>query len=642
MHQASAIGAVNADSPALGDKAGNRIAGQRLATAGHMGEQVANPANLHLAAVTAAPRRGQLELGGTGFHQPLGGVHHLGGRQVAGPHRRVHILHRTLLYLACHPQVIDAGQCQALELALQQAAAGGDIHLPGLGPEPVLHLGSGPGGAQVPQAGLQPVAARHAILAGQYLHPLPGGQGIGEGNDGTVDLGAATAVPHFGMDVVGKIQRGRSLGQIDNIPLGREYVDTVLGRLETELLRHLAHVTGFVMPVQHLPQPGDLFLVGTGQLVGCIRALVLPVGAHPEFRLLMHVESANLHLQYLALGPDDRGMQGAIAVLLGVGDVIVKLVGDVVPQTVHQAQGGIAVTDFRHQDAHGANIVDLGKTDALALHFSPDTVDMLGAPADLEGEPGVAQHLGKLLFHLGDELVPFHPLAIQQAGDLAVGISVQVAEGQVLQFPLELAYAQSMRQRRVDIEHFAGHRQPALLVVLDSAESAGSLRQLDQGNAHIVHQGDQHFANIVFLAQCLAQHGAVAGAAQLANRGHSHNALEQRDHRLAELGLYLLRCQALLPQGAVQHSGYQAIATHLQFRQDDRDIQASGETIHFPGPVTGVDTGLQANSLNQATGAQQARLFAGSQLDGQSLQPLVQVDSPAGPQMRLVADLHHT
>ena len=74
-------------------------------------------------------------------------------------------------------------------------------------------------------------------------------------------------------------------------------------------------------------------------------------------------------------------MQRLVAVFLGVGNVVVKLVGNVVPAGVDNPQYGVAVGDFRHQNTHGAHVVYLGEIDPLALHFAPDGVDMLGPAA---------------------------------------------------------------------------------------------------------------------------------------------------------------------------------------------------------------------------------------------------------------------
>ena len=65
--------------------------------------------------------------------------------------------------------------------------------------------------------------------------------------------------------------------------------------------------------------------------------------------------------------------------------------GDISPQTVHHAQRGIAVRNFGHQYADRANIVNLRKTNAFALHFPPDTVNVLGTACYLDFKVNLAQ-----------------------------------------------------------------------------------------------------------------------------------------------------------------------------------------------------------------------------------------------------------
>jgi len=71
-------------------------------------------------------------------------------------------------------------------------------------------------------------------------------------------------------------------------------------------------------------------------------------------------------------------VNGAVVVLLGRGDVVVELAGQVLPLGVHHPQGGIAFGNGVHVDAHGAHVVDLVEGLALALHLLPDPVDVLG------------------------------------------------------------------------------------------------------------------------------------------------------------------------------------------------------------------------------------------------------------------------
>ncbi|MNH00628.1 hypothetical protein D3C79_598270 [compost metagenome] len=229
------------------------------------------------------------------------------------------------------------------------------------------------------------------------------------------------------------------------------------------------------MPFEHLAQPGDLFFVviGAGLDVG---ALVAPVGADAKFGLFVHAVGTDLHFQYLALGADHGGVKRAVAVLLGVGDVVVELFGDVPPEGVDDAQRGVAVAHFRDQHAHRAHVVDLAELQTLALHFAPDRIDVFGPAADVGLDPGGQQFVLQLVHHIADEAFTVQAPLMQKLGDLLVLIRLKVTEGQVFQLPLDVTDTQAMRQRCVNVEHFASNAVTLLVVgAFDRTDRTGSL-----------------------------------------------------------------------------------------------------------------------------------------------------------------------
>ena len=120
-------------------------------------------------------------------------------------------------------------------------------------------------------------------------------------------------------------------------------------------------------------------------------------------------------------------------------------------------QCGVAVPHFRHQDAYGPDVVDLGEIDALAAHLPPDAVDMLGAACQLGVDAGATQFLAQFPQHFLYVALTVETLLVQLPGDLLVSGLVQVAEREVLQLPLDMPDAQAVGQRRVDVEHLPGH-----------------------------------------------------------------------------------------------------------------------------------------------------------------------------------------
>src|SRR5690606_8581782 len=69
-------------------------------------------------------------------------------------------------------RIVGTGQRHASQFAFEHDLAGLHVLLAGLLLEPVLHLGPGPGGVDVAQVGVEPVAARPAGTPGDDLHLL--------------------------------------------------------------------------------------------------------------------------------------------------------------------------------------------------------------------------------------------------------------------------------------------------------------------------------------------------------------------------------------------------------------------------------------------------------------------------------------
>jgi hypothetical protein len=73
---------------------------------------------------------------------------------------------------------------------------------------------------------------------------------------------------------------------------------------------------------------------------------------------------------------------------------------------------------------------------------------VLRPAGDVGLDAGLGQGRSDALLGVGDEALAVGALLVEQAGDAAVGLGLQVAEGEVLQLPLELPDAQPVGQRR--------------------------------------------------------------------------------------------------------------------------------------------------------------------------------------------------
>ena len=179
---------------------------------------------------------------------------------------------------------------------------------------------------------------------------------------------------------------------------------------------------------------------------------------------------------------------------------------------------------------------------------------MLGSTGNFELQTRVAQDLGEFIRHFRDKPIALQTFTIQQASNLAIGFCVSIAKGQILQFPFQLADAQSMRQRCVHLKHLPPNLSTPLLILFHRADRTRALRQFYQGNAYIVDQRNQHFAYIVFLVMRLAKHRALVLQRQIADSCHTQHALYQANHRVTELRSHLLSIETPLPHCAVKHT----------------------------------------------------------------------------------------
>ncbi len=419
-----------------------------------------------------------------------------------------------------------------------------------------------------------------------------------------------------------------------------EHIDAVGLDVDAQLVGQAADVAQFFVPFEHLTQPGDLFfvMVRTGIDVG---ALVAPVGADPQFGLLVHGVGADLHLQHLALGADHRGMQRAIAILLGVGDVIVEFLGNVPPQGVHDTQRGVAVTHFRNQHTNGANVVDLAELQALLLHFSPDGIDVLGASVDFRLDAGRGQFVLELLDDIGDVLLAIEPTLVQQLGDLLVLLGLEVAEGQILQLPLDVADAQAVGQRCVDVEDLAGDTL-ALLVVgqLHRADGAGALGQLDQRDADVVDHGHQHLAQ-VFHLRLGPEHQRFARVEAGADRRHAQHTFDELGHHRPEALVHIGQLNLALTHAAVDDRSDQAVLIQFEVSEDLGDLQADliAGGAFAPEVLRGI--GLLFRFAGELAGLLQRRTVKCRVHPQHMIEPAIQVDAAVRIDRLNRSDLYH-
>ncbi len=183
---------------------------------------------------------------------------------------------------------------------------------------------------------------------------------------------------------------------------------------------------------------------------GLTAFFVAPMRCDTKLCVLVHVVRSNLHFDGLALRSDHGGMQRAIVVFLGIRDVVVELARNIRPQVVNGSERRVALFDVLNEDSHRADVVQRVQAAVFTLHFSPDAIDVLRSTGNVGVDAIRLQFIVQLNPHSLDEALAFCAFFVKRFGDPEVGVGIEIAERQILEFPLELPYAEAIRECRVD------------------------------------------------------------------------------------------------------------------------------------------------------------------------------------------------
>ena len=177
---------------------------------------------------------------------------------------------------------------------------------------------------------------------GQDLHDIAILEFGMQRDQAAVHLRPHTAVPHLGMNGKRKIHRCGMIRQGNGLAPGRQHRNPV-----TDIGQATGQVTHevFGRPLGHIQDGLAQHLVHAGFFEGGHLAfLVLPVGGNALLRDPMHFLGAHLDFEEHTVIKNQRGVQGAVAVILGLGHKIPPAVGNIGPQTMKYADDLVAVT----------------------------------------------------------------------------------------------------------------------------------------------------------------------------------------------------------------------------------------------------------------------------------------------------------
>ena len=172
---------------------------------------------------------------------------------------------------------------------------------------------------------------------------------------------------------------------------------------------------------------------------------------------------------------------------------------------------------------------------------------------------------------------------------LLVGDRIEVAEAQVFELAANLAHAEPVRDRPVDLERLLGDLLLAIgLQVLERAHVVQAVGQLDEHDADVVHHGEHHLAQVFGLLLFLG------GEIDLADLGDAFD--DVRD-LLAEFLADVDDGDRGVFDGIVQQAGGNGDRIHLHLGQNQRHFKGMHQVrltrgaglagMHLQGIVVG-------------------------------------------------------
>jgi hypothetical protein len=125
-------------------------------------------------------------------------------------------------------------------------------------------------------------------------------------------------------------------------------------------------------------------------------------------------------LQPFAFRSKQGGVQRLVVVVFWIGNVIVKFTGKVRPDVMDDAKRGVALTNIANQAANSTRIKDLLKAYIVALHFSPNAVNMIWPSRNFSMKAVVPKGFLKRGLNVGDKFFSFSSFFVQPLGNLLI------------------------------------------------------------------------------------------------------------------------------------------------------------------------------------------------------------------------------
>jgi hypothetical protein len=200
---------------------------------------------------------------------------------------------------------------------------------------------------------------------------------------------------------------------------------------------------------------------------------------------------------------------------------------------------------------------------------------VLGAPLHLGTDPLRRELRLQRGHHALDVALAVRAPLVHLAREALVRLRLELAQGEVLQLPLELRDAEPPGQRRVDQQRLARHPRAGLVLeVAQGAHVVEPVGELDQHHPHVAGRGEQQLLeplHLLALARAGGGRGAVAG-----HRHHLGDALDQPGDVVPHLRAHARRIHRRVLDHVVQQRGRQGLRVQAEVVEDPRHRQRMG------------------------------------------------------------------
>ncbi len=311
-------------------------------------------------------------------------------------------------------------------------------------------------------------------------------------NHAAVDLGTDRLVAERGVDGVGEIDRGRTLGQLDQLALGREGEDPILIHCHPGMLEQFLGAVGMVEDFDKILDPRYLDVVDRPAL------LVGPVGGETPFGLGVHHIVANLDLDPHLRIVDDRGMQRSIAIALGGRDEVFEPPGHHRPALLNKAQRPVTILDLVDDHPERHHVGQLLEADVALGHLFPDREGVFFAPGDFGFKSMVGEVELQAEADPADQIAAAGMELVEPPPDRGECVGLDLLERQRLHLGHHVIHADPLRKRGIDIHRLPGDATALLLGgdVVEGAHVVQPVGQLDEQDANVARQREQEFAEV--------------------------------------------------------------------------------------------------------------------------------------------------